>query len=48
MKIDKRIAAQLLNNALRAMESCPDDPEVAAVLSNEAAWRLVNVLYEQA
>lgn len=41
-KIDRRIAAQLLYHALRAMQSCSDDPDVAAVLSNEACLRLAN------
>lgn len=41
-KIDSRIAAQLLYHALRAMQSCSDDPDVAAVLSSEACLRLAN------
>ena len=41
-KIDRRIAAQLLYHTLRAMKSCDDDPDVAAVLSNEACLRLAN------
>ena len=42
IKVDKRIAAQLLYHALRAMMSCADEPDVAAVLSSEACLRLAN------
>lgn len=41
-KIDKRIAAQLLYHALRAMQSCADDPDVAAVLASPACVALAN------
>ena len=41
-KIDKRIAAQLMYHALRAMQSCADDPDVAAVLASEPCLRLAN------
>lgn len=41
-RIDKRIASQLLYHALRAMQSCADDPDVAAVLANGANLRLAN------
>lgn len=42
VKIDKRIAAQLLYHALRAMQSCVDDPDVAAVLSSKPCLTLAN------
>ena len=42
LRIDKRIAAQLLYHALCAMQSCADDPDVAAVLASEACLRLAN------
>ena len=42
VKVDKRIAAQLLYHALRAMQSCADEPDVAEVLASEACLRLAN------
>lgn len=42
VKIDKRIAAQLLYHALRAMQSCANDPDVAAVLSSKPCLKLAN------
>lgn len=42
MKIDKRIAAQLLYHALRAMQSCADEPDVAAVLASKPCLKLAN------
>ena len=42
MKIDKRIAAQLLYHALRAMQSCADEPDVAAVLASGPCLKLAN------
>lgn len=44
-KIDKRIAAQLLYHALRAMQSCADDPDVAAVLRSKANIRLASYFH---
>ena len=41
-KIDKRIAAQLLYHTLRAMKSCEDVREVAAVLASEPCLELAN------
>ena len=40
--IDKRIAAQLLYHALRAMQSCANDADVAAVLASKPCLRLAN------
>ena len=45
-KIDKRISAQLLYHALRAMQSCADEPDVAAVLSSEPCLRLANQFHQ--
>jgi hypothetical protein len=42
VKIDKRLAAQLLYHACRAMQSCADDPDVAAVLASDAVRHLAN------
>ena len=42
VKINKHIAAQLLYHALRAMQSCADDSDVAAVLANDANIQLSN------
>lgn len=42
VKIDKQIAAQLLYHALCAMQSCADEPDVAAVLANDANLHLSN------
>lgn len=42
IKIDKRLAAQLLYHALRAMQSCADEPDVAAVLASESCLKLAN------
>lgn len=42
VKIDKGLAAQLLYHALRAMQSCADEPDVAAVLSSEPCLKLAN------
>lgn len=41
-RIDKRLAAQLLYHALRAMQSAANDADVAAVLASEANIRLAN------
>ena len=41
-KIDRRLAAQLLYHALRAMQSCAGDADVAAVLASEANIHLAN------
>ena len=42
VKIDARIAAQLLYHAMRAMQSCSDDPDVAKVLASPDNIRLAN------
>ena len=42
VKIDKRIAAQLLYHTLCAMKSCEYDRDVAAVLASEPCLRLAN------
>lgn len=42
VKIDKRLAAQLLYHALSAMQSCADDKDVAAVLRSKACLKLAN------
>lgn len=42
VEIDKRFAAQLLYHACRAMQSCADDPDVAAVLASDAVLHLAN------
>lgn len=42
VKIDKRLAAQLLYHALCAMQSCADEPDVAAVLRSKACLKLAN------
>ena len=47
-RIDKRLAAQLLYHALRAMQSCGEDPDVAAVLASEANLRLANQFHRAA
>lgn len=41
-KIDARLAAQLIYHAMRAIESCSDDADVAAVLANTDNVRLAN------
>ena len=41
-RIDKRIAAQLLYHTLRAMQSCAEDPDVAAVLASQPCLQLAN------
>lgn len=41
-KIDKRIAAQLMYHAMRAMQSCADDALVANVLRSKPCVRLAN------
>ena len=41
-RIDKWLASQLLYHALRAMQSCADEPDVAAVLASEPCLRLAN------
>ena len=42
VKIDARIAAQLMYHTLRAMQSCERDDDVAAVLHNDDVIRLAN------
>lgn len=42
VKIDARIAAQLMYHTLRAMQSCALDDDVAAVLRNDDVIRLAN------
>ena len=42
VKIDARIAAQLMYHTLRAMQSCARDDDVAAVLRNDDVIRLAN------
>ena len=41
-RIDRRLASQLLYHAMRAMLSCADDPDVAAVLESEPCLCLAN------
>ena len=41
-KIDKRLAAQLMYHAMRAMSSCKDDASVAAVLASPECVALAN------
>ena len=41
-KIDKRLAAQLTYHAMRAMWSCKDDADVAAVLASPECVALAN------
>ena len=42
VKIDKRLAAQLMYHAMRAMQSCSDNADVAAVLSRPECVALAN------
>ena len=42
VKIDKRLAAQLMYHAMRAMQSCKDDASVAAVLASPECVALAN------
>ena len=42
VKIDKRLAAQLMYHAMRAMQSCGDDASVAAVLASAECVALAN------
>ena len=42
VKIDKRLAAQLMYHAMRAMHSCSDDADVAAVLASPECVALAN------
>ena len=42
VKIDKRLAAQLMYHAMRAMWSCKDDASVAAVLASPECVALAN------
>lgn len=42
VKIDARLAAQLMYHAMRAMQSVEGDADVAAVLANENCIRLAN------
>ena len=42
VKIDKRLAAQLMYHAMRAMHSCRDDASVAAVLASPECVALAN------
>jgi hypothetical protein len=41
-RIDAQLAAQLMYHAMRAMQSCGDDADVAAVLANADNIRLAN------
>lgn len=42
VKIDKRLAAQLMYHAMMAMRSCKDDEDVAAVLASHECVSLAN------
>lgn len=42
VKVDKGVIAQLLYHTLRLMQSCADDPDVAAILRNEQCLKLAN------
>ena len=42
VKIDKRLAAQLMYHTMRAMQSCKDDASVAAVLASPECVALAN------
>ena len=42
VKIDKHLAAQLMYHAMRAMQSCSDDADVAAVLARPECVALAN------
>ena len=42
VKIDKRLAAQLMYHSMRAMQSCGDDADIAAVLANPECVALAN------